>query len=150
MKNGKVFLLISLLLLGACSKNEVFEHIEVFSIETMDESEDPVIPYTLSGHKNTNSITYTREWRDKVKFEVSAIEDYYDTDGNYIKTVVFHSSGEHKKLHNQISGDKEEEELNEPSTILLSPEYKQTSLELTEEEKERVKRHVESYVDRLK
>lgn len=137
--------------LSACSKPEIYEHIEANSIETMDESEGPIITYVPSGYMNSNSITYTQEWRDKRKVKVSAIEDYYDTNGNYIKTIVFHSNGAYKKFHNQYSGDKEEKELYEPATILLPAEFKQTPLlELTEEEKVRVKEHVQAHIEQLK
>ncbi|MEK3936790.1 hypothetical protein MKY41_15895 [Sporosarcina sp. FSL W7-1349] len=98
----KFGLLCFFLLLSACSKPEVFEHIEVSSFETMTESTGSVIKFIPSGYVNSNSITYTKDWRDKTKMEVSAIEDHYDVDGNYIKTVVFSSSDEYKKFHNQV------------------------------------------------
>lgn len=102
----------------------------------------------LSGYKKVNSVSYIKEWNDKVKAETSEIEDYFDLNGEYIKTTVTYSHGEHRKLHNTMHGEKKPMELYEPTTIMLPDDFTQNFTKiLTEQEKDQLKKHVFEYVE---
>ncbi|MED4018884.1 hypothetical protein [Sutcliffiella cohnii] len=149
-KMYKVCLLILLLLImAACGKGEIVETIEVFVVETSEENEEGI--YETTGYKKVNAITTTEERKNHIKTDIKAIEDYYDTEGNYIKTEVFHSNFKSSTVIDIDSEMNKKEELKTPSTILI-PEDSSTDYlfnNMTDEEKEQVKEHVLSFTKKL-
>jgi len=83
--------------------------------------------------------------------KVEHIEDFYDTTGKYIKNEIKHYT--FKKSHITLVEDEKtrNEELHEPSTILLPKDMLKTYQldNLTKVEEEKVKEHVQSFMDRL-
>ncbi len=104
--------------------------------------------FETSGYKKVNAITYTGEINEVQKQgenDIKSIEDFYDVEGNYVKTEITHVT---------FNGESEEEhkgEIQEPSTILISDEdIEDFELDnLSEEEQEKVKEHVLSIVEGL-
>ena len=137
------------LLLTSCSNAEEVQHIEVYVTETSEKNEEG--RWENSGYKKINSISTVVKGENHINTNIKAIEDYYDKDGNYIKTKVIHSTFEKSEVTKAETGQDQKEELQEPSTILI-PDDPQEHFQLenmTEEEKEKVKEHVLSYVDNL-
>lgn len=139
-------LLVTIILISACNKLEKYEHIEVYVTEIVDKNDEDV--FETIGYKKVNAITNTEEVNEVLqqgKNEIKSIEDFYDLEGNYIKTVIIHST------FNGVSGEEHKEEIQEPSTILISDvDLEDFELDdLSEEEQEKVKEHVLSVVDDL-
>jgi len=141
-------LMLTVLLLSACT-TERFQHIEVFVAETSEQNEDGF--YEPTGYKKINAITTVEEGEHHVATDVKAIEDFFDTDGNYIRTEIIHSAFSRSKVTNTEDGDEHKKVLQEPATILIPAEARDPfHLEkMTEEERERVKQHVLSFTDTL-
>lgn len=144
-------ILIPTFLLIACSNVEKYEHVEVFVVETMDESKSE-IPYETTGYKKVNAITNMEEGKNYIKADIKSIEDFYDVDGNYTKTEIIHSYATTSNVTNVTHGDNLKEVLQEPTTILIPTDEKGPFRvdDLTEEQKEQVKNYVQSYTDKLK
>ena len=83
--------------------------------------------------------------------DTKAIEDYYDRDGNYIRTEIIHSKGNKTYISPVIDGNTRKVELHEPSTILIPDrELKHFNLNnMTEDEMEKVKKHILSFMGLL-
>ncbi|MFJ7935058.1 membrane lipoprotein lipid attachment site-containing protein [Sporosarcina sp. NPDC096371] len=149
----KLFFVLGMaLLLASCSEAEVVEHVEAFTIETMSDTPDSSGLYVKVGYHRVNSVSFLKEWGDKVQGETSSIEDFYNLDGDYVSTRVTYSYGEALKRHNLLDGKNEYIELTEPTTI-LAPAMSSGVIEtksLSEEEKEKVKAHVLKYVDGIR
>jgi len=140
---------LSILLLTSCSNAEEVQHIEVYVTETSEKNDEG--RWEKTGYKKINSISTVEKGENYINTDIKAIEDYYDTDGNYIKTEVIHSTFEKSEVTKAESGEDRKEELQEPSTILIpnDPQEHFQLEDMTEEDKERVKEHVLSYIDKL-
>lgn len=145
---------IPVFLLFACGHVEKIEHVEVFIVETFGENK--VGPgsgfFEITGYQKVNAITKMQEGKNYLKADIKSIEDFYDTEGNYINTEIKHSYHTISYVTDVIHGDNLKEEVQKPTTILL-PNNKQDSFSLinmTEEEKEQVKNHVLKYTGKLK
>jgi len=142
-------LIVSIFLLNACSNVQKVQHIEVFVTETSEQNDEGFFEKT--GFKKVNSITSIEDGKNHVKTDIKAIEDIYDTDGNYIRTEIIHSNFNKSNVTQVEDGENRKEELQEPSTILIPDE----SIELfkldniSKEDKEKVKEHVLSLMDML-
>lgn len=140
---------VVILLLSACGNVEKVEHIEVFIAETMKQNDEG--PFENTGYKKVNAITTIEEGKNYLKTDIKANEDFYDTNGKYIKTEIKHST--FNKSHITLVEDEKirNEELHEPSTILLPKDMLKTYQldNLTKVEEEKVKEHVQSIMDRL-
>lgn len=146
------FMLGIILLLTACSKAKVVEHVEAFTSETMSDTPERSGFYVETGYKRVNSVSLLKEWDDKFQGEISSIEDFYDLNGDYINTVVTYSYSKEMKRHNMLDDKKEQVELTKPTTI-LTPDVLPTVIEtkiLSEEEKEVIKSHVLKHVDEMR
>ena len=143
------FCLFSIYLLSACSNAEKYQHIEVFMIETSEQNNEGIFEKT--GYKKINSITTIEEGKNHIKTDIKAVEDFYDIDGKYIKTAILHYTYEKSKVTLVEKGEDKKGELQEPSTILIretNVDYFQLD-NMTDEEKEKVKEHVLSFMDKL-
>jgi hypothetical protein len=129
-----------IILLNACNNVETIQHIEVFVVETSQQ-----------GFKKVNAITSIEEGKNYMKTDIKAIEDFYDMEGNYIKTEIIHSTGNKTYVSPAIEGDTRKEELQEPSTILIPDEViKSFKIDnLTKDEEVKVKKHILSFMDLL-
>ena len=142
-------LIVSIFLLNACSNVQKVQHIEVFVTETSEQNDEGF--FETTGFKRVNSITSIEEGKNHVKTDIKAIEDIYDTEGNYIRTEIIHSNFNKSNVTQVEDGENRKEELQEPSTILFPDE----SIELfkldniSKEDKEKVKEHVLSFMDML-
>ncbi|MGY3715846.1 hypothetical protein ACWE42_10015 [Sutcliffiella cohnii] len=144
-----IVLAFIIFLLAACGSVEKHETIEVYVAETSQENNDGF--YETTGYKKVNAITIVEEGENHIKTDIKAIEDYYDIEGNYIKTEVFHSKFKSSTVIDIESEVNKKEELKTPSTILI-PEDSSTDFlfnNLTDEEKEQVKEHVLSFIKKL-
>lgn len=131
--------ILAFLLLNACGNVVTIEHIEVYVEE---------IP--RQGFKKVNAVTTLQEGEKFLRGNTKSVEDFYDMDGNYIKTEIIHSTGNKTYISPAIDGDVRKKELQEPSTILIPDEDIQNfKIDLTTDEKEQVKKHVLSFMDLL-
>jgi hypothetical protein len=156
-KNSMILLKICLytvtfLLIGACSQTEKYETIEVLVIEIFNDNQNDKGIFETTGYKIVNAITIMEEGKTHIKSDIKSIEDFYDMEGNYIRTEIRHSYANKSKMLMTEEGINLKEELQEPSTILISPDNaKNFKLKnMTQEEKAQVKEHVFAYVEMLK
>jgi len=129
------------LLLSSCqSGGEIVEHVEAFVVENIVQNEEGF--FLPSGYKKVNSITTHVDNRGAIKSRIQAIEDYYDDEENFVKTIVYDQS--HERLKNlQTENTKNlEKELDEPLTIHLPEAYDRKPVQLKEEQKNEVRDHV--------
>lgn len=133
---------IVLLCLNACAQVESVKHIEAFIAETT--SKDDKGFYTKTGYKKVNSVSIIRIGKHFAKSDVKMIEDYYDLDGNYIKTEISHTTLKRSNIHFEEDGGKQTAELHQPSTILIPDENLENfrSSHLSDEEKALLENHV--------
>ena len=133
----------------ACSNVEVTQHIEVFVTETSEENEEGFFEKT--GYKKVNSITTIEESENHIKTDIKAIEDYYDREKNYLYTKIIHSTFTKSNTTLNEDGKDLKKELQQPSTIMIPDDHLEGFQldHLTDEEKEKVKEHVLSFMDRL-
>ncbi|WP_035663190.1 hypothetical protein [Halalkalibacter akibai] len=129
-----------LLYLSGCN-TQTYEAVEVFQIDLLELS-DQSKAYDQSGYKIVNSITTTSETRNMLKADIKAIEDHFDPNGNYVKTVILHSKSTLNKLNDTLTDHQREEILDQPSTIFFEEEF-------NEAERELVKARVMEFIDRL-
>ena len=144
----KVSLLLSVMvLLGACNDVQKGQHVEVYTIETLEQNDEGI--WEKDGYKKVNVINSSEESDKQIKTDIKAIEDYYDLKGNYIRTEVIYSYYNKSLVTLYEEGDERKKELSEPSTILIPDDnLEHFSLDdLTKEEKKRVKEHILSYMD---
>lgn len=137
--------------MSACGQTEKHETIEVFVVETFDDKQNDQGMYETTGFKVVNAITSIEEGKTHLKADVKAIEDFYDLDGLYIQTEIIHSYTNKSKMLLTEEGNTLKEELQEPSTILITPDnakhYK--TKDMTTEEKAQVKEHVLALMEKL-
>ncbi|WP_337099151.1 hypothetical protein [Paenibacillus sp. YIM B09110] len=99
-----------------------------------------------------NAITIIEEGKTHIKSDIKSIEDFYNTEGNYIHTEIRHSYANKSKMLMTEEGNSLKEELQEPSTILISPDHANNFKlkNMTQEEQTQVKEHVLAYVEMVK
>lgn len=140
-------LIVIIFLLSACGNVEKIQNIEVFCIET-------------AGYMKVNAISSIEEGKNYIKTDIKSIEDFYDREGNYIETEITHSTSTISKVTQVLNDKNRKKKLQKPSTILISDEdvenYKLENSEiesmaleytLTEEERDKVKEHVLSFMN---
>ncbi|GAA0440860.1 hypothetical protein GCM10008983_17440 [Lentibacillus halophilus] len=139
--------ILTVCVLSSCSHAEKTQHIEVFVTETSEQNAEGFSETT--GYKKVNSITNIEESTNDIKTDIKAVEDYYDTERNYIRTEIIHSN--YNKSYNTKAedGDDLKKVIHKPSTILI-PDKNIEHFKLddmTKEEKEKVKEHVLNLMD---
>ena len=141
--------LVSVFTLGACTNVEKTQHIEVYVIETLEENDKGFSEIT--GYKKVNAITITETSENHVETDIKAIEDFYDTEGNYIRTKIIHSRFDKSHITKAEDSEERKEVIQEPSTILTPVESIEhfELKDMTKEEEEKVKEHVLSFMDVL-
>ncbi|CAG7651112.1 hypothetical protein ACFQI7_21390 [Paenibacillus allorhizosphaerae] len=129
--------MFTLPLISACSQTEKYETIEVFAIETLDDNQNDKGFFERTGYKIVNAITTIEEGKTHMKSDIKSIEDFYDIRGNYLQTEIIHSYSNKSKLLLTEEGNTLKETIQEPSTILIAPDYaKNIKLNnMTQEEK---------------
>ncbi|OCT13357.1 hypothetical protein A8709_03650 [Paenibacillus pectinilyticus] len=139
------------LLVSACSQTEKHETIEVFAIETFDDHQNDKGFFERTGYKIVNAITTMEEGKTNVKSDMKSVEDFYDMEGSYVQTEIIHSYSNKSKLLLTEEGNTHKDKLQQPSTILLSPDnFKNLKLNnLTQEEKDQVKEHLLAIMKKL-
>lgn len=150
MKFIRIGLLLAVtFLISACSQVEEFEHIEVFAIERLEENKEGL--FEVIGYKKVNSITTIVEGKNQIKTDIQAIEDFYDIDGNYLKTEIIQSSFHKSNVTLAEDGENRKKELKKPITIFIPDEnLEHFQLDnMTKEQKEEVKDHVLGFMDLL-
>ncbi|ASF41298.1 hypothetical protein CEH05_19865 [Halobacillus halophilus] len=138
MKKGImiVILIASLTLVTACSGGETEldsdEKIEAFIANTLGNEE--------GAYKEVNSQIIMEGSGDTLEVEARKIEDYYSKQGDYIKTILTHSTTK--------EGDVTKE-LNDPLTSMIPEDFTfeedtlfPVSSELSEEDKRQLKEHI--------
>lgn len=142
-------LIVSVFILSACGNVETVQHVEVYMIETLEENDEGI--YETTGYKKVNAITSIEESENHVETDIKAIEDYYDTDGNYMRTEVIHSKFDGSGITQAEDSEERRAEIQEPSTILIPDESIEhfNSEDMTKEEEDKVEEHVLSFMDRL-
>lgn len=128
--------------LSGCGKVERYVHYEAFVTDVSEQNEDGLSKAT--GFKKINAITVVEEGEHHLKTEIKEIADYFDLEGKYIKTELVHTRSNKSKITLVEDGDRKKEILYEPSTILILDERlkERSDIDLTEEEKIQVKKHV--------
>ncbi|OME95020.1 MULTISPECIES: hypothetical protein [Paenibacillus] len=136
------------LVLCSCqSEGEEVEHVEAFIAENIMMNADGFsVP---AGYKKVNSITNYEDNRGATQSRVRAIEDYYDSNGNFIITKVYDQS--HKRLKNLQTEDTNnlEQELDQPLTIHIPDDQTWKPVQLTDEQKDEIKAHVMKHTKNL-
>lgn len=136
-----------LVLCSCLSEGEKVEHVEAFIAENIMMNADGFsVP---AGYKKVNSITNYEDNRGATQSRVRAIEDYYDSNGNFIITKVYDQS--HKRLKNLRTEDTNnlEQELDQPLTIHIPDDHAWRPVQLTDEQKDEVKAHVMKHTKNL-
>ncbi|MFJ5771574.1 hypothetical protein [Psychrobacillus sp. NPDC093180] len=138
----KILFMIPLFLLFACSNTEKYEHVNVYVVETWGEN---------AGYKKVNDLTNVEEGKNYITVNTRSIEDFYDKDGNNKRTEIISSDYTSSNITNVGQGEDLKEVLPKPSTILISEDKNEPFKldDMTEEEKERVKKHILSYTNNL-
>lgn len=133
-------------LLGACTQAEEVQHVEAFGIEVMEQNAEGL--YEPAGFKKVNSIITTKKDRNYMRVELKSVEDFYDTGGKYIKTVVTHEQGYKSNVLDTKDGFHRTEELHEPSTILIPDEDAENFRgdQFSSDELGQLKKHVQSFM----
>lgn len=131
------------IVLALCScrnGGERVEHIEAFIVEDMMITADGL--YMPSGYKKVNSITNHEDNQGATLSRIRAIEDYYDSEGKFVKTRVYDQS--HKRWKNIPNEDSssQEKELETPLTIHIPDDHAWTPVQLTDQQKDEIKAHV--------
>jgi hypothetical protein len=118
-------------------------------VETTAENKDGF--FSINGYKKVNAITMIKTSDNHMNTDVKALEDFYDIEGNYLKTVVLHSTFNKSKVTLSEEGEESTKELQEPSTILIPVDKRGGFVlnQMTEEEKKNIKEHVLYYVEQL-
>lgn len=137
-------------LLSACSNTVKVEHIEAFSIEIFSEKNKDGF-YEQTGFKKVNSITAFAENKNYLSSDIKMVVDYYDLDGNYVKSEIVHTKSSKSHITMSEDGDNRKKELQEPSTIIIPDDNLQNfrSSALSDDEKKQIKQHVLNLIDRL-
>jgi len=131
------------IVLALCScqnGEEPVEHIEAFIVEDVMITADGLnMP---SGYKKVNSITNHEDNQGATLSRVRAIEDYYDSEGKFVKTRVYDQS--HKRWKNIPNEDSssQEKELETPLTIHIPDNHSWTPVQLSDQQKDEIKAHV--------
>jgi hypothetical protein len=136
------------LVLCSCqSEGEKVEHVEAFIAENIIMNADGF--YVSAGYIKVNSITNYEDNRGATQSRIRAIEDYYDSDGSFIRTKVYDQR--HKRLKNLQTEDTNnlEQELDQPLTIHIPDDQTWKSVQLTDEQKDEVKAHVMKHTKNL-
>lgn len=126
------------LVLCSCqSEGEKVEHVEAF------------IASVPTGYKKVNSITNYEDNRGATMSRIRAIEDYYDSNGNFIITKVYDQR--HKRLKNLQTEDTNnlEQELDQPLTIHVPDDQTWRLVQLSDEQKDEIKAHVMKHTKNL-
>jgi hypothetical protein len=63
-------------------------NIEAFTISTLSDTKNAEGFYVPTGHKDVNSMMEIIEKGDEITTKQSMIEDFFDTNGNYLSTVA--------------------------------------------------------------
>ncbi|MBY0161455.1 hypothetical protein H0178_37695 [Cytobacillus firmus] len=137
------WLCILWIVLALCScrnGGERVEHIEAFIVEDMMITAEGL--YVPSGYKKVNSITNHEDNQGATLSRVRAIEDYYDSEGKFMKTRVYDQS--HKRWKNIPNEDSssQEKELEKPLTIHIPDDHGWKPAQLTDQQKDEIKAHV--------
>jgi hypothetical protein len=136
-------------ILTGCSSVETTETVEAYVIKTLEQTSGEGAPFVETGFQKVNVISKTEVSKNHIKTDIKAIEDYYDINGKYIKTVILHSTLNKSYITDAEKEDRKTEELDKPATILL-PEgnMKEILLDnLPDDKKNQVKMHVLSMMD---
>ncbi|RXJ04570.1 hypothetical protein DS745_04075 [Anaerobacillus alkaliphilus] len=143
------FIGLVLCLLAACSSTETIEHIEVFVINTSEQNNAGF--FGTTGYKKVNAITLIEDGKHHIKTDIKAIEDFYDINGAYLKTEIIQSKHQRSKVTLAEDGEDIKQELGQPSTILIPDDHLQDFRldDLTDNEKEKVRKHVLSLIKDL-
>lgn len=133
-----VILSIGIVLLCSCQQPDPSdvekETVEGFILETLDGTD---------GYKKVNSITNMKENKHVLAARVRVIEDYYDSNGDYIKTEILHTFSKKNKMLQTIDGDDTREEVSGPLTIHLPDGVSSYSTsKLNEQQLEEIKKLV--------
>lgn len=143
--------MFTFLLISACSQAEKYETIEVYALETLQDIQNDQGLYVKTGYKIVNAITTVEESKTHLKSDMKSIEDYYDQNGMYIQTEIIHTYANKSKLLLTEEGNTQKAKLQEPSTILISPNHANNFKlnDMSQEEKNQVKEHVLAYMEKL-
>ena len=128
----------------AFEKKDPITRIESFSIEVLEENGEKFAEEF--GYKNINSVSEIIENKKEVITKVSVIEDYYDVNGTYLKTIVKVEEGTLNLTTGKSTGKVREKVFQQPLTLYA---YRDTVTVLTEEEREQVKNQVKAQVKKL-
>lgn len=117
------------------------ETIESYSIIESEMNNDGL--YEQVGYTKVNSITYIKDNKHIIITRIRAIEDYYDLDDNYIKTIVIDSFYEKLKINHYITSYDKKYEVAGPLTI-YTPDYDDlfSKVDLTRNESEEIRNHI--------
>lgn len=142
-------LIVSVFILSACGNVETVQHVEVYMIETLEENDEGI--YETTGYKKVNAITSIEESENHVETDIKAIEDFYDINGNYMRTEIIHSKFDESSITQAEDSEERRAEIQDPSTILIPDESMEhfDSEDMTKEVEDKVEEHVLSFMDLL-
>lgn len=154
-----MIILTSLFLLISCQaeknnqENIEKETIESFTVEESELNSEGI--YVPIGYKKVNAITYVKDNKHVIKTHVRTIEDFYDLEENFVKTIITNSYYEKLKINHSETSYNKNHEVSGPLTIHAPDKNDKSSIaKLNSEELEEVRNHVvtiiENYEDELK
>ncbi|MBD2843638.1 hypothetical protein IDH44_00425 [Paenibacillus sp. IB182496] len=148
--NKYTITLLMLALLCACQSGDIVENetVEAFGTETYTEQGQTL---EASGYKKVNAITYVKENKQYIETRIRAIEDYYDSEGNYLRTEIFDQSGRQSKWDGTVDSDEKRDEAVDPLTLYVpDAEEASSSRSLDEAKQAEIRELVESCTDQLR
>ncbi len=150
---GLFVALITCVMLGLCSCQKADEQkvdketIEAFMTETVEQIAGV---YETTGYKKVNAITTVKETKHVLYTRVQAIEDYFDDEGTYLKTVVMDEWAEKAKLLRTTDGNTASTEMKGPLTIHLPDARSEMSIKnLSEQEQAETKAHILEWTSQI-
>ncbi|MEK3917855.1 hypothetical protein [Paenibacillus sp. FSL H7-0331] len=124
------------------------ETVESFTIETMSTEKNADGLYVVTGYKNVDSIMKFNTREGKIILNVSMVKDYYDTNGNFVKTVIKDEgidnnlvTGEAEKLVSNITENLAPKTLKSKKAV--------SSATLSENDKKKIKESIQNEVNNL-
>ena len=138
-------LIVGIIVIKANENVEVTTHIESFNIQEYELDDSNL--YEATGYKKVNAITEIIEEGDRMTSKVSVVEDYFDSSGVYVKTIVRYDEFINNSTTGRGLAKSQEKEVYTPLTLFVSDTEGPT--ELTSDEKDQIKTFIDNQMKKL-
>lgn len=138
-------LIVGFIVIKANENVEVTMHIESANIKEYELDDSNL--YKETGYKKVNAITEIIEEGNRMTSKVSVIEDYFDSNGAYVKTLVRYDEFINNSTTGRGLAKSQEKEVHTPLTLFASDTEGPT--ELTNDEKDQIKALIDKHMKGL-